>query len=142
MRVGSAIVQVDAAGALLKAEPPAPKVTESPVTFTEKCRKRAAARFGVEVSHLMDSYKKLSGKKIDGLLINDILDRHGVMGRQTSRHDLATKCNVTLSTVEYAEEKLGLILKEANVQTAYLRYVQDMVALLKAEAERDAIMGG
>jgi hypothetical protein len=109
-----------------------------------KCKIRASKRFNVPVAHLGEAYQILNGKKIDGFLANDLIDRYGFnKGKCMNRADLASKYGYANPfTVEMAEKKLGLILREADTLKAYGKYVGDVTATIRAEIEEKAVLGG
>ena len=113
-------------------------------THQGKCQIRAAKKFNVPISHLKETYLILNGKKIDGFLSNDLIDRYGFNnGKCMNRADLAKKYGYDNPfTVDMAEKKLGLILKEADTLKAYGKYVGDVTATIRAEIEEKAVLGG
>ena len=100
-----------------------------------KCRIRAAAAFDVTLEHLKSSYSVLNGKKIDGILANELIDRFGFTdGEMESRIDLATRYNLrNKAAVEISTLKLKEIIAKKDVQSAYMSYLK----LVLAEAEKE-----
>ena len=100
-----------------------------------KCHFRAAEYFDISVDHLIKGYKILSGKKIDGFWVTDLIDRFGISdGIQMSREELRKLYKKpNKHTVDIAQEKLRDILNTADIESAYVDLVKD----IKEEFARD-----
>jgi len=101
----------------------------------QRCKIRTAKLFGVSIKHLEDSYKILNGKKIDGIFINDLIDRTGFSnGNQLNRQQLVEKYKLSsIQHVEVAFGNLKDILKYKDVAKEYNAYMKKF--LLEKEKE-------
>ncbi len=98
-----------------------------------KCKLRACTFYDVSLDQLTAAYKKLSGRKIDGIFINDMIDRFGFStGEQVNRADLARKYKKNVFTLEIAIDKLKNIICYKNVLGAYGAYMSN----IKTEVEK------
>jgi len=127
------------------------KITKTPIErdilkpeyqkyFLQKCKIRAAKDFNVTIEHLAEVYKLLNGKKIDGIYVNDLIDRFGFSdGTQTSRADLKVKYK--LSSIQHIEEainNLKIIVKHKDVVGAYKVYMNKyLIDKEKTEFEKE-----
>jgi len=92
-----------------------------------KCKFRACSFFNVSLDHLTKAYKALSGRKIDGVFINDMIDRYGFTnGKQTNIADLAVKNGKNSFSIEIAIDKLKAVIIYENVLGAYGAYMNDV----------------
>lgn len=134
------IAREDKHGNVEEVEVYQPKYT----THIGKCQVRTAKQFDVSIEHIDEAYFKLSGRKIDGFIINDIIDRFGFStGIQESRAALCKRYKFTPNQrlVDVAEGKLKEILSQTNVQKAYMEYINDVKALKDKERMDEAVYG-
>lgn len=114
-------------------------------TLIGKCKLRAAKRYDVSVEHLTSAYRTLNGKKVDGYYVNDLVDRYGFSNpaRAENRPCLSARYGINNpNTVDIAEDKLQLILRESDVMVAYAKYIGDGMAVVRAGIEEKAVIGG
>lgn len=105
-----------------------------------KCRIRTAKFFDVTIKHLEHAYSVLNGKKIDGIIINHLIDRFGWSnGQQSNRPDLAKKLNVTVNSIEVATENLKTIIRKKDINKAYIEYVRIWEKEKSVDVIRDTI---
>ncbi len=93
-----------------------------------ECKIAAAKFFDVSIERLEDSYIKISGKKIDGLFVTDLIDRFGWSdGKKMSRDQLRVLYNKTnINCINIAQQKLCDILKSEDVTKAYVDLIKDI----------------
>jgi len=93
-----------------------------------KCCFRTGEAFGVDLEQIAKGYVLLSGKKIDGFFITDLIDRFGWSnGEQVSRNQLKDKYKkVSVQSVNIAQDKLRDILKSSDIEKAYVDLVKDI----------------
>ena len=100
-----------------------------------KCKLYAASKLGVTVERLAEAYPILNGKKIDGIMVNDLIDRYGYSnGRQLNRNQLAERYKLLSSNpIDIATSKLTEMLLAENVEVAYAAYINDKRDILDKE---------
>lgn len=118
--------------------------TRSPnkMSHLVKCKFRACSFFNVSLDHLTKAYKALSGRKIDGVFINDMIDRYGFSnGRQTNLADLASKNSKNNFSIEIAIDKLKAIIVYENVLGAYGAYMNDVQVEIEKGIKESYVFG-
>lgn len=92
------------------------------------CCFRTCEAFDVKPEHIEKAYIELSGKKIDGIVVNDLIDRFGWSdGEQRSRAMIAKKYDKqSINVIDIAQQKLYDIINTDNPTKAYVELVQEI----------------
>jgi len=104
---------------------------------------RTARHYNVTIEHFEKSYELLNGKKLDGFLVSDIMDRLGFSyGQCESRADLSERYGKNnIKPMEIAEKKIIAIVQKKNPLAAYNEYIKNLKIEIEHKIDTDAIYG-
>jgi len=108
-----------------------------------KCIKRSCETFGVSYIHLRKAFASLSGRRIDGILFNDLVGRFGFFdGEMTNRATLAARYKVPVMAIEIATDRLIDIVQNENIKAAYAEYMNEHKQIADKKIEDHIRVGG
>jgi hypothetical protein len=108
-----------------------------------KCRMRTCRIFDIGLKDVMEAFKVLNGRKVDGIVVNDLLGRYGFdEGIQENRVTIGKRYNKSRFSIELAESVLKDIVKASDVKQAYADYLRNHETAEKIKQDEDMISMG
>ena len=108
-----------------------------------KCKNKACSTLGVTEDHINKAMLVLNGRKVDGFYVEDLIGRFGFFdGMCVNRHDLASKYDRKVKSIEIATDRLSEILNNADVKKSYKAYVEGNKAESNKKLDNHVSVGG
>lgn len=108
-----------------------------------KCKMRTCKHFDVSLSDILEAYKVLNGRKVDGIQVNAIIGRFGFAdGEQQNRASLAKEFKTNVFRLELVESVVKDLIKAPDVREAYEAYINNNDIPEATKAFKDMISTG